>query len=125
MLPWSILPDAVEWGELQTGERHEGMFYSLVTFVRKVTATMTVETRYVEIGSGGDVDFSQARPAARTIIKLDGDSETIIPVRKPETGESEADTVLFDLHQSNVTTAIDYRASMLDALLGTLKSGIG
>ena len=87
-------------------------------------ATMTVETKYVEIGTGGDVDFSQARPAARTVIKLDGDSETIIPVRKPEMGEPEADTTLFDLHQSNVTTAIDYRASMLDALLGTLKSGI-
>ncbi|MBN1582264.1 MAG: MFS transporter, partial [Anaerolineae bacterium] len=30
VLPWSIIPDAIEWDELQTGERHEGMFYSLV-----------------------------------------------------------------------------------------------
>jgi len=88
-------------------------------------ATMTVETKYVEIGANGDVDFDQAKPAARTIIRLDGDSETIVPVRQAETGESEVDTVLFDLHQSNVIAAIDYRASMLDALLGTLKSGIG
>lgn len=87
-------------------------------------ATMTVETKYVEIGPGGNVDFSQAKPAARTVIKLDGDSETVIPMHQTETGEFEVDTLLFDLHQSNVTTAIDYRASMLDALLGTLKSGI-
>ncbi len=30
VLPWSIIPDAVEWDEWQTGERHEGIFYSLV-----------------------------------------------------------------------------------------------
>jgi len=88
-------------------------------------ATMVVETKYVEIGAGGGVDFDQAKPAARTLIKLDGDSETIVPMRAAETGESEVDTVLFDLHERNVATAIDYRASMLDALLGTLKSGIG
>jgi len=88
-------------------------------------ATMTVETKYVEIGPDGDVDFDQAKPAARTIIRLDGDSETVVPMRETETKEFEVDTLLFDLHQSNVTTAIDYRASMLDALLGTLKSGLG
>jgi len=87
-------------------------------------ATMTVETKYVEIGPDGNVDFDQARPAARTTIRLDGDSEVIAPMRAVETGEYEVDAALFNLHQSNVTTAIDYRASMLDALLGTLKSGI-
>ena len=34
VLPWSIIPDAIEWDEWQTGERHEGMFYSLVTLAR-------------------------------------------------------------------------------------------
>lgn len=87
-------------------------------------ATMAVETKYVEIGSEGTVDFDQAKPAARTIIRLDGDSETVVPMRESETGELEVDTLLFDLHESNVTTAIDYRASMLDALLGTLKAGL-
>ncbi len=42
VLPWSILPDAIEWGELQTGERHEGMFYSLVTLIRKVATSLAV-----------------------------------------------------------------------------------
>lgn len=85
-------------------------------------ATLTVETRYVEIGADGDADLSQAKPAARTVIKLDGDCQAIAPVRKAETGELEVDTGLFDLHQRNVTTAIEYRARVLNALLSVLQS---
>jgi GPH family glycoside/pentoside/hexuronide:cation symporter len=55
VLPWAILPDAVEWGEYNTGERHEGMFYSLITLMHKVassiaiplTAVMLDVTKYV------------------------------------------------------------------------------
>ena len=42
VLPWAILPDAVEWGEWQYGERNEGMLYSLVTLIRKVTTSLAV-----------------------------------------------------------------------------------
>ncbi len=42
VLPWSILPDAVEWDEYQTGERHEGMFYSLVTLMGKVASSIAI-----------------------------------------------------------------------------------
>jgi len=35
VLPWSIIPDAIEWEEWNTGERNEGMFYSLVTLIGK------------------------------------------------------------------------------------------
>lgn len=35
-LPWSIIPDAIEWEEWKTGERREGMFYSLITLLGKV-----------------------------------------------------------------------------------------
>ena len=86
----------------------------------KDVATMTVETKYVEVGPDGAVDFSQARPVARTIIKLDGDSESVVPVRRNEAGVPEVDSALFELHQQNVTTAIEYRARMLNSLLSTL-----
>ena len=36
VLPWAIIPDAIEWEEWHTGERHEGMFYSLITLLGKV-----------------------------------------------------------------------------------------
>jgi GPH family glycoside/pentoside/hexuronide:cation symporter len=42
VLPWAILPDAIEWYEFKTGERHEGMFYSITTLARKITSTGTV-----------------------------------------------------------------------------------
>jgi len=42
VLPWAILPDAIEWYEHQTGERHEGMFYSITTLARKVTSAVSI-----------------------------------------------------------------------------------
>lgn len=42
VLPWAILPDAIEWYEFKTGERHEGMFYSFTTLARKITSAGTV-----------------------------------------------------------------------------------
>ena len=42
VLPWSIIPDAIEWDEYQTGERHEGMFYSLITLMQKVASSMAI-----------------------------------------------------------------------------------
>ena len=42
VLPWAIIPDAIEWGEWKTGERHEGLFYSLVTLIRKATTSLAV-----------------------------------------------------------------------------------
>lgn len=83
-------------------------------------ATLQVETRFVELNAAGNGAFDQAKPVARTIIKLDSDSETILPMRKNEAGVLEVDDSLFELHQQNVNTAIEYRARILNALLSTL-----
>lgn len=85
-------------------------------------ASMLVETKYVEVGESGDANFEAAKPVARTEIKLDGDSEAVLPMRRNETGALEVDVNLFELHQANVATAIEYRARILNALLGTLVS---
>jgi len=42
VLPWSIIPDAVEWDELATGQRHEGTFYSLVTLMQKIASSIAI-----------------------------------------------------------------------------------
>jgi hypothetical protein len=88
-------------------------------------ATMEVVTKYVEIGDDSTLDFDAARPVARTIIKLDSDSETIFPMRAGQGDTLEVDMTLFELHQQNVSTAIDYRARILDALLSTVMSREG
>ncbi|NJN68259.1 MAG: hypothetical protein HC884_16875 [Chloroflexaceae bacterium] len=89
-------------------------------------ATLTVETRYIQVVPGTEVgspDFAGAKPAARTEIKLDSDSATVVPMRPSQTtGVLEVDAELLNIHQANVTMAIEYRARMLDALLGILRS---
>ncbi len=85
-------------------------------------ATMSVETKYVEIGDGATADFSQARPVARTVIRLDGDSDGVVPMEQAESGRLEVNADLMDLHHRNVATAIEYRARLLDALLSVLRS---
>ena len=42
VLPWSIIPDAIEWDEWKTYERHEGMFYSLITLMGKIANSISV-----------------------------------------------------------------------------------
>jgi hypothetical protein len=86
-------------------------------------AELSVETKYVEIGANA-VNFADALPIASTIIKLDGDCKSVIPVRRAETGALEVDSALFELHQRNVATAIEYRTRMMGALLQTFKEAV-
>jgi len=84
-------------------------------------AEMTVETRYVEMGVAS---FDDAKVAARTVVKLDGDSQTIVPMHASDV-KLEVDSGLFEVHQQNVQAAIEYRAKMMNALLGVLRGGGG
>lgn len=36
LLPWSMLPDVIEYDELATGTRHEGIFYGFFVFLQKL-----------------------------------------------------------------------------------------
>jgi GPH family glycoside/pentoside/hexuronide:cation symporter len=40
--PWSMLPDVIEYDELLTGERREGVFYGLWAFLSKFTGALGV-----------------------------------------------------------------------------------
>jgi len=62
VLPWAIIPDAIEWGELQTGERHEGMFYSLITLVKKVTSSIAIPLVLVLLEVTGYVPNAAQQP---------------------------------------------------------------
>lgn len=86
-------------------------------------AVMTVETRYVEI-NGSAVNFEGAQPVACTIIRLDGDSSAVLPMRRNDVGALVVDTDLFEMHERNVAVAIDYRTRMMDALLQTFKTSL-
>jgi GPH family glycoside/pentoside/hexuronide:cation symporter len=64
VLPWSMLPDAIEWDELSTGNRHEGMFYSLVTLFRKMASSLTIPLTLLVLGWTGYVANAAEQPAA-------------------------------------------------------------
>jgi glycoside/pentoside/hexuronide:cation symporter, GPH family len=64
VLPWSILPDAVEWDEWKTGERHEGTFYSLVTLGQKVASSIAIPLALVLLGALGYSGTSATQPAS-------------------------------------------------------------
>jgi len=71
VLPWAIIPDAIEWGELQTGERHEGTFYSLITLVKKVTSSIAIPLVLLLLDVTGYVpNTTQQPPNALLGIRL-------------------------------------------------------
>jgi GPH family glycoside/pentoside/hexuronide:cation symporter len=36
LIPWSMIPDVIELDELETGQRHEGLYYSLMVLLQKL-----------------------------------------------------------------------------------------
>ena len=62
VLTWAILPDAIEYGEWQTGERHEGMFYSLITLAQKIASSIAVPTALLVLDATGYVANSPTLP---------------------------------------------------------------
>lgn len=63
VLPWAILPDAVEWDEWQTGERHEGIFYSLVVLIQKVASSIAIPLILLILEFTGYVPNAAQQPA--------------------------------------------------------------
>jgi len=42
VLPDSIFPDVIEWDELRTGRRQEGIYYGIKNFIRKLTGAVAI-----------------------------------------------------------------------------------
>ena len=42
VLPDAMFPDVIEWDELRTGRRQEGIYYGVMNFVRKTTGALAI-----------------------------------------------------------------------------------
>ncbi len=62
VLPWAIIPDAIEWDEYQTGERHEGTFYSLITLMGKIANSIAVPLSLLLLEVTGYVSNAVEQP---------------------------------------------------------------
>lgn len=67
VMPWAIIPDAIEYGELQSGERQEGTFYSLITLAQKVASSIAVPLALLVLQVSGYVPNSTAQPASAVL----------------------------------------------------------
>jgi GPH family glycoside/pentoside/hexuronide:cation symporter len=63
VIPWAMIPDAIEWGEWQTGERHEGMFYSLSTLMIKVASSIAIPLALLLLELTGYIPNAAQQPA--------------------------------------------------------------
>ena len=62
VLPWAMIPDAIEIDELETGERHEGIFYSLVTLMGKVANSIAVPLALAVLDLSGYIPNAPVQP---------------------------------------------------------------
>ena len=74
VLPAAMMPDAIEWDELRTGERHEGMFYGLVTLAQKIATSLVLPVVLLILDASGYVPNAaqQSRRALNGIRMLTG-----------------------------------------------------
>jgi glycoside/pentoside/hexuronide:cation symporter, GPH family len=64
VLPWAMIPDAIEVDELVTGKRHEGMFYSLVTLMGKTTNSIAVPLALAVLDFSGYIPNAAIQPTS-------------------------------------------------------------
>ena len=71
VLPWSILPDAVEYNEYTTGVRQEGTFYSVVTLAQKVASSVAIPLCLLLLqASGYRPNLAEQPLSAYLVIRL-------------------------------------------------------
>jgi GPH family glycoside/pentoside/hexuronide:cation symporter len=64
VIPWAIIPDAIEVGELKTGSRHEGTFYSLISLAQKVASSIAIPGAGLLLDLSGYIPNSTQQPAS-------------------------------------------------------------
>ncbi len=79
VLPDAIFPDVIEWDELRTGRRHEGIYYGVKNLVRKLTGALAIFFALQVLGwygyrapAEGAVRFAQSDSALGAIRVLTG-----------------------------------------------------
>jgi GPH family glycoside/pentoside/hexuronide:cation symporter len=64
LIPWSMIPDAIEYGELEDGKRQEGMFYSLISLSQKIASSIAIPLALVMLDRTGYIANSAEQPAS-------------------------------------------------------------
>lgn len=74
VLPDSIFPDVIEWDELRTGRRQEGIYYGVRAFIRKMTGALIIFITLQLLGSSGyqnpPVEVTQFSQPGATLMMI-------------------------------------------------------
>jgi len=76
VLPDALFPDVIEWDELRTGRRQEGIYYGIKNFVRKMTGALAIFIALQALGWFGyqappeGATFFQQSPSALMAIRI-------------------------------------------------------
>lgn len=71
VLPWAMLPDSMEWDELHSGGRHEGMHYSIITLGKKIASAAAIPAVFFLFGfSGFEANVAELPRTAVLAIRL-------------------------------------------------------
>jgi len=63
LIPWSMMPDVIEYDEWETGERREGIFYGFMVFLQKIGIALAIWFVGVALGWAGYITPTDAVPA--------------------------------------------------------------
>ena len=55
LIPWSMLPDVIEYDQLRTGQRRDGLFYSMFVFLQQVGLSFGLAASNVALEVAGYV----------------------------------------------------------------------
>lgn len=85
VLPDAIFPDVIEWNELRTRNRSEGIFYGTMNFVRKLAGAVAIFCALQVLGwfgyqspPAGTVQFQQSEVTLQAIRWLTGPAGAIL-----------------------------------------------
>lgn len=62
LIPWSMMPDVIEYDEWETGERREGIFYGFMVFLQKIGIALAIWFVGVALGWAGYITPTDAVP---------------------------------------------------------------
>ncbi len=64
VIPWAMIPDAIEVGELESGRRHEGTYYSLITLAQKIASGIAIPGAGLVMEATGFISTNAQQPAS-------------------------------------------------------------
>ncbi|MCB0045937.1 MAG: MFS transporter [Caldilineaceae bacterium] len=62
LIPWAMMPDVIEFDELETGQRREGIFYGFMVFLQKTSIALGIFMVGRVLSSNGYITPTEAVP---------------------------------------------------------------